>query len=164
MVQNMPQAKEYSDKFISDFEATKELISNIRTIRLQKNIPNKEQLSLQIIGSHNGIFDSIISKICNLSNIAVVEEKDPTAASLLVGTTEYAVHLGNITDIEAEIAKLNEELKYQKGFLKSVEAKISNERFVNNAPAAVVETEKKKLNDALSKIKSIEETLESLSK
>ena len=93
-----------------------------------------------------------------------MEEKDPTASSFLVGTTEYSVPLGNNIDIEAEIAKLNEELKYQKGFLKSVEAKLSNERFVNNAPAAVVETEKKKLNDALSKIKSIEETLESLSK
>ena len=100
----------------------------------------------------------------NLSAIETVTEKDATAASFLVGTNEYAVPLGNNIDVEAELKKLNEELKYLQGFRKSVMGKLSNEKFVNNAPAAVVDVEKKKLADAESKITSIEETIASLSK
>ena len=93
-----------------------------------------------------------------------VNEKDATAASFLVGTTEYAVPLGNNIDVEAELKKQEEELKYLRGFLKSVIAKLSNERFVNNAPAQVVEMERKKQSDAESKIKSLEESIAALKK
>ncbi|MDO5570081.1 MAG: valine--tRNA ligase [Bacteroidales bacterium] len=164
MVEQMPKAEAFSADFLASFESVKEVIANVRTIRLQKGIANKEELSLQIVGDHNADFDSVITKLCNLSSIEKVSEKDATAASFLVGTVEYAVPLGNNIDVEAELAKLNDELKYLKGFLKSVESKLSNERFVNNAPAAVVETERKKMNDALSKIKSIEENIQALSK
>ena len=106
----------------------------------------------------------VIAKLCKLTSIDTDKEKDAKTTSILVGTTEYAVPLGNNIDVEAELKKLNEELKYLQGFRKSVSGKLSNERFVNNAPAAVVETERKKLADAESKIKSIEETIEALKK
>ena len=99
-----------------------------------------------------------------MSAILSVNEKDATAASFLVGTTEYAVPLGNNIDVEAELKKQEEELKYLRGFLKSVIAKLSNERFVNNAPAQVVEMERKKQSDAESKIKSLEESIAALKK
>ena len=164
MVEMMPKAEAFDKDFLTAFEQTKEVIANIRTIRLQKNIPNKEQLSLQVLGGHNPQFDAVIMKMGNLSAIDKVTEKDATAASFLVGTNEYSVPLGNNIDIEAELQKLNEELKYLQGFKKSVMGKLSNEKFVNNAPAAVVDVEKKKLADAESKITSIEERIASLSK
>ena len=104
----------------------------------------------------------MIVKLTNLSAIETVTEKDATAASFLVGTTEYAVPLGNNIDVEAELKKLNDELKYMQGFLKTVLGKLSNERFVQNAPAAVVEMERKKQADAESKIKSLEESIAAL--
>ena len=149
---------------MNSFEITKEIISNIRTIRLQKNIPNKEQLMLHVLGGHDSSLDAVIMKMGNLSSLESVTEKDATAATFLVGINEYAVPLGNNIDIEAELLKLNEELKYLQGFKKSVMAKLGNDRFVNNAPVAVVDTEKKKLADAESKIKSIEERISSLAK
>ena len=164
MVERMPEVKAYDKAFLNAFEQAKEVIANIRTIRLQKNIPNKETLVLQVLGGHDSQFDSVIIKMGNLSAIETVTEKDATAASFLVGTNEYAVPLGNNIDVEAELKKLNEELKYLQGFRKSVMGKLSNEKFVNNAPAAVVDVEKKKLADAESKITSIEETIASLSK
>ena len=136
----------------------------MRSIRLQKNIPNKDTLELQVIGQYNSGNDAVISKLANLSAILSVNEKDATAASFLVGTTEYAVPLGNNIDVEAELKKQEEELKYLRGFLKSVIAKLSNERFVNNAPAQVVEMERKKQSDAESKIKSLEESIAALKK
>ena len=164
MLELMPEQKSYDQGLLDSFENVKDIVSNLRTIRLQKNLPNKEQLELQVIGDHSSEFDAVIIKMCNLSSIVKVTEKDATAASFLVGTTEYAVPLGNNIDVEAEIKKLTEELNYLKGFHKSVTAKLSNERFVNNAPAAVVDVERKKLADAESKIKSIEETIAALKK
>ncbi|MEG0948160.1 MAG: valine--tRNA ligase [Bacteroidales bacterium] len=164
MVQPMPAALPYDIAFMTGFETAKDVISNIRTVRLQKNIPNKDALQLQVLGEHDGQFDAVIVKMGNLEAIEKVAEKDPTAAAFLVGTLEYAIPLGNNIDIEAELAKMQEELKYLQGFRKSVMGKLSNERFVNNAPDAVVETERKKLADADSKIKSIEERIASLQK
>lgn len=162
MTARMPEPKAYDSALIERFETAKQIIAGIRTIRLQKNIPNKEPLSLQIIGSHNNSLDCVIVKLTNLSEIETVTEKDATAASFLVGTTEYAVPLGNNIDVEAELKKLNDELKYMQGFLKTVLGKLSNERFVQNAPAAVVEMERKKQADAESKIKSLEESIAAL--
>ena len=162
MTARMPEPKAYDSALIERFETAKQIIAGIRTIRLQKNIPNKEPLSLQIIGSHNNSLDCVIVKLTNLSAIETVTEKDATAASFLVGTTEYAVPLGNNIDVEAELKKLNDELKYMQGFLKTVLGKLSNKRFVQNAPAAVVEMERKKQADAESKIKSLEESIAAL--
>ena len=164
MVNMMPQAIAYDNSFLAGFEAAKELIANIRTVRLQKNIPNKEVMTLQVLGAHDAIYDTVIMKLGNLTSIEKVSDKDATAASFLVGTTEYAIPLGNNIDVEAELQKLRDELKYLQGFLKSVQGKLSNERFVNNAPAAVVDVERKKMADAESKIKSIEESIAALQK
>ena len=160
----MPEAKPVDEVLIANFETTKQIIAGIRTVRLQKNIPNREALTLQIVGAHNNANDCVIVKLTNLSDIAVVTEKDANSAAFLVGTTEYAVPLGNNIDVEAELAKLNEDLKYMQGFLRTVMGKLSNERFVNNAPAQVVELERKKKADAESKIKTIEERIAALSK
>ena len=119
---------------------------------------------MQIVGEHNTDYDSVITKLANISAINRVTEKDITAAAFLVGTTEYAIPLGNSIDIEAELKKQEEELKYLQGFLKSVKAKLGNERFVSNAPAQVVENERKKQSDAESKIKSLEESIAALKK
>ena len=160
----MPEAKPVDESLIAAFEATKQIIAGIRTVRLQKNIPNREALTLQIVGQHDCTNDCVIVKLTNLSEISIVTEKDANSAAFLVGTTEYAVPLGNNIDVEAELAKLNEDLKYMQGFLRTVMGKLGNERFVNNAPAQVVELERKKKADAESKIKSIEERIAALSK
>ena len=160
----MPEAKPVDESLIAAFETTKQIIAGVRTIRLQKNIPNREALTLQIVGQHDCTNDCVIVKLTNLSEISIVTEKDANSAAFLVGTTEYAVPLGNNIDVEAELAKLNEDLKYMQGFLRTVMGKLGNERFVNNAPAQVVELERKKKADAESKIKSIEERIAALSK
>ena len=160
----MPEAKPVDESLIAAFEATKQIIAGVRTVRLQKNIPNREALTLQIVGQHDCTNDCVIVKLTNLSEISIVTEKDANSAAFLVGTTEYAVPLGNNIDVEAELAKLNEDLKYMQGFLRTVMGKLGNERFVNNAPAQVVELERKKKADAESKIKSIEERIAALSK
>ena len=160
----MPEAKPVDESLIAAFEVTKQIIAGVRTVRLQKNIPNRDALTLQIVGAHNSDNDCVIVKLTNLSEIAIVTEKDTNSAAFLVGTTEYAVPLGNNIDVEAELAKLNEDLKYMQGFLRTVMGKLGNERFVNNAPAQVVELERKKKADAESKIKSIEERIAALSK
>ena len=164
MIAQLPGVETYDEALLAQIETAKEIISGVRSIRLQKNIPNKDTLELQVIGQHNSGNDAVISKLANLSAILSVNEKDATAASFLVGTTEYAVPLGNNIDVEAELKKQEEELKYLQGFLKSVIAKLSNERFVNNAPAQVVEMERKKQSDAESKIKSLEESIAALKK
>jgi len=164
MVADMPTYSAYDTTLLGTFEEVKETIAGIRTIRLQKNIPNKEELSLEVTGEHDNAYDSIISKMGNLSSINKVAEKDITAASFLVGTTEFSVPLGNNIDVEAELKKLNDELKYLEGFLKSVTAKLSNEKFVANAKPEIVDNERKKQADAESKIKTIKESITNLSK
>jgi valyl-tRNA synthetase len=162
MVALQPAVGEVNEKLLSAFEKVKEVIGGVRTVRLQKNIPNKDSLELQILGEHDDAFNSIITKMCNLSSIENIEEKAAGAASFLVGTTEYAVPLGNMINVEEEIAKLEADLKYQEGFLNSVLKKLSNESFVNKAPAKVIEMERKKQADAESKIKSIQESIAAL--
>ncbi len=155
----MPKAHEYDTDIIAQMNAAKDIIAGVRTIRLQKNIPNREQLALHVLGSFSNANAEVIRKMANLSNIAEVAEKDPTASSFLIGTTEYAVPLGNNINVEEELKKQEADLKYLQGFLKSVNAKLGNERFVNNAPAQVVEAERKKKADAESKIKTLEESI-----
>ena len=164
MVSDMPKESSSDNELLEAFEKVKETIAGVRTIRLQKNIPNKEELSLEVIGGYNTAFDSVISKMGNLTSIKTVNEKDVTAVSFLVGTTEFSVPLGNNIDIEAELKKLNEELVYLQGFLKSVANKLGNEKFVANAKPEIVENERKKQADAESKIKTIKESIANLSK
>ncbi|MDR2955739.1 MAG: valine--tRNA ligase [Prevotella sp.] len=163
MVSAMPADTEFNADLIDAFDKVKETIAGIRTIRLQKNIPNKEELSLEVTGEYTPVFNSVISKMGNLASVKLVVEKDPTAASFLVGTTEFSIPLGNNIDIEAELKKLNEELVYLEGFLKSVTNKLSNEKFVANAKPEIVENERKKQADAESKIKTIKESIKNLS-
>lgn len=162
MIEPMHQAKGVDERIVAHFDTAKQIISGIRTIRAQKNIPLKEALSLQIVGDHNEVFDSIIVKLCNLGLVQQCEEKRSNTASFLVGTTEYAVPLGSLIDIEEEKIKIAAELDYLRGFYNSVAKKMSNESFVNNAPQKVVEMERKKLSDTEAKIKTLEETLGAL--
>mgnify|MGYP001409556785 FL=1 len=151
--------------FVAQFEVVKGVISNIRSIRLQKNIAQKEALDLQVLGENPvAEFNAVIQKMCNLSSITVVESKAEGASSFMVGTTEYAVPLGNMIDVEAEIARMEAELKHKEGFLQGVLKKLSNEKFVNNAPAAVLEMERKKQADAESIISSLKESIAALKK
>ena len=164
MVALIPEVAPVDNLYLEDFEIAKEIVGGVRTIRLQKNIPNKEALELQVLGEHNDHFNSVIAKMCNLSSIIRTEEKAAGSASFLVRTTEYAVPLGNMINVEEELAKLQDELKYQQGFLASVMKKLSNESFVSKAPVKVIEMERKKQADAESKIKSIEESIAALKK
>ena len=164
MVALIPEVAPVDNLYLEDFEIAKEIVGGVRTIRLQKNIPNKEALELQVLGEHNDHFNSVIAKMCNLSSIIRTEEKTAGSASFLVRTTEYAVPLGNMINVEEELAKLQDELKYQQGFLASVMKKLSNESFVSKAPSKVIEMERKKQADAESKIKSIEESIAALKK
>ena len=165
MVSPMVAPGKVDEAIVQQFEVVKEIISNVRSIRLQKNIAQKEALELQAVGEHPvAAFNAVITKMCNLSSIAVVEAKADGAAAFMVGTTEYAVPLGNMIDVEAEIARMEAELKHKEGFLQGVLKKLSNEKFVNNAPAAVIELERKKQADAESIIKSLKESIAALKK
>lgn len=164
MTARMPEPQPVDMEIINRFETTKLVVAGIRTIRLQKGIANKEQLTLQIIGAHDHSNDCILTKMTNLATIETIEEKDPAAASFRVHTTEYAIPMSNAIDVEAELKKLEAELKYAQGFLKTVMGKLGNERFVQNAPEAVVAMERKKKADAEEKIKSLEESIAALKK
>ncbi len=165
MVSPMAAPGEVDETLLQQFEAVKEVISNVRSIRIQKNIAQKETLELQVVGENPvAVFNAVISKMCNLSTISVVEAKADGASTFMVGTTEYDVPLGNLIDVEAEIARMEAELKHKEGFLQGVLKKLSNEKFVNNAPAAVIELERKKQADAESIIKSLKENIEALKK
>lgn len=164
MICRQPQAKQTDEKLISDFETTKQIIAGIRTIRLQKNIPNKEKLTLQIIGAHNNRFDAAIEKMANLSAIENVSEKATGAIGFLIGTTEFAIPMAKKMDVQAELKKLENELAYEEGFLQSVLKKLSNERFVQNAKPEIVENERKKQTDAENRIALLKENIKALKK
>ena len=165
MVSPLVVSGQADEGLLQQFEVVKEVIASIRAIRLQKNIAQKESLSLQVVDQNPvDAFDSVITKMCNLSAIQVVSAKEEGAASFMVGTTEYAVPLGSLIDVEAEIARMEAELKHKEGFLQGVLKKLSNEKFVNNAPAAVIELERKKQADAESIIKSLKESIAALKK
>ena len=163
MTQTLVKDMPYNEALITRFEAVKEVISGIRTIRLQKNIAQKEALTLEVIGENPvAEFTSVIAKLCNLSEIKQVATKSDGAAAFMVGTTEYAVPLGNLINVEEELKKLEADLKYQEGFLQSVLKKLSNEKFVSKAPANVIEMERKKQADAETKIAALKESIAAL--
>jgi len=154
-----------NEKQVADIEKVKLVVSGVRTVRSQKNIAPKEQLALQVVGqNHVEAYNDIIAKMGNLSAINVVAEKDATASAFMVGTDEYAVPLGDLIDVAAEIEKMKAQLKHLQGFKAGVEKKLSNERFVANAPEAVVALERKKLADSEEKIASLMESLAALEK
>lgn len=167
-----PTRGEQDAEIISEFEKTKEIIAGIRTVRLQKNIPQKEKLSLIINGEYASSFIEVIIKICNLENINIVSESKQSSlagdfggfSSFLVGTTEFAIPMGSLINAEEEIAKMEAEIVYFEGFIESVMKKLGNERFVANAKPEVVEAERKKKADAESKIASLQEGIAALKK
>lgn len=157
----MPVAGEVDEALLAAVEKAKEIVNGVRGVRAQRNIPNRELLTLLAINEKVELAD-VIGKLAMLEKVETATEKDPAAASFLVGTTEFNVTLLNNIDIEAEKTKIAKEIDYYEGFKKSVEKKLSNERFVANAPAAVVEGERKKLSDAETKLAALRETLASL--
>ena len=154
IVADWPKAGNVNEQLLADFENTSEVVAGIRTIRKEQNIANKEQLELLVIDNQKSSnnLTAIIAKLGNLSTIDTTTEKPNGAFSFMVKSNEYFIPLGDNIDIAAEIEKLQKELDYTKGFLKSVEGKLSNERFVNNAPEQVVVNEKNKMADAKAKI------------
>tara|TARA_B100000900_G_scaffold416136_1_gene449395 strand:- start:3192 stop:5801 length:2610 start_codon:yes stop_codon:yes gene_type:complete len=164
IVADWPLTNTINNQVLTDFEVAAEVISGIRNIRKQKNIANKEVLDFSVKKnvSLNATFDSVIAKLGNLSSINYVDEKVEGAFSFLVKSNEYFIPLGAGVDVEAELYKIQKELDYTKRFLKSVEEKLKNERFVNNAPDQVVAVERKKQADALSKITILEEQIAAL--
>ena len=156
---------EGDDAILAQIEMMKNVVAGVRAIRNTKNISSREVLDLQVIAVNPiAALDSLVVKMANVNGVVVVEAKGEGVSSFMVGTTEYAVPLGGLIDVEAEIAKAEAELKHLEGFLNGVKKKLSNERFVNNAPAAVVELERKKQSDAESKIATLKETIASLQK
>ncbi len=157
-------AEEADEKLLARFELAKEVISAVRNVRKQKNLPNKDALTLKVIVDENypAEYEAVIKKMANLSAVERVEEKDATAAAFIVKTTQYFVPLGGLIDVEAERQKMSEELTYLEGFLASVMKKLSNERFVSSAPEKVVANERAKKADAEAKIAAIKERLEQL--
>ena len=150
---------------LNNVETVKQVVSGVRTIRAQKNIAQKEKLTLQIINSQLlGNFGKAVMKMANLESMTSVSEKDSTASTFMVGTVEYAVPLGSLIDIDAEIEKMEAQLSHLEGFLQGVLKKLSNERFVQNAPEAVVAMERKKQSDAEEKIAALKESIAALKK
>ncbi len=153
------------DRLVADIENVKQIVAGVRTVRNQKNIAKKDALTLQVVGTdRHADYASVITKMANLEAITVVQEKNPTAAAFMVGTDEFAVPLGNMIDTEAEIAKMEAQIKHLEGFLAGVKKKLSNEKFVANAPEAVVAIERKKQSDSEEKIAALKESIAALKK
>ena len=151
------------DALAAAIENVKLIVSGVRTVRNQKNIPNKDALTLQVVGKNDfEAYTSVITKMANLSVINVVAEKDPTASAFMVGTDEFAVPLGDLIDVAAEIEKQEAQLKHLEGFLAGVKKKLANEKFVAHAPEAVVAMERKKQSDSEEKIAALKESLAAL--
>ena len=150
-------------KLIAEIENVKQIVSGVRTVRNQKNIPPKEQLELQSVSANKyAAYDSVIVKMANVKAVNVVSEKDSMASAFMVGTDEYAVPVGNMIDVAAEIEKMEAQLKHLEGFLMGVKKKLSNERFVANAPEQVVALERKKQADSEEKIAALKESIAAL--
>ncbi|MBD5418532.1 MAG: valine--tRNA ligase [Bacteroides sp.] len=162
MYAQLPETKTPDAAILAQFETLKEIIAGIRTVRKQKQIPQREELSLEIKGEHNQALDAILVKMGNLSSISAVEEKGAMSQGFMVGATEYAIPLESNINVEEEIKKHESDLEYQKKFLAGVEKKLSNERFVSSAPEKVVALERKKQADALEKIAALEASLAAL--
>ena len=164
IIAQQPKLQAVDEQILKQFEFTQEVINNVRKVRSDKNIAFRDAIQLVVKGTANKDFDCVIAKLCNVSEVSYVAEAPAGAFGFIVGSTEFFVPLTGSVDVEAEIKKLEEELKYAQGFLKSVEAKLSNERFVSGAPAAVVDKERKKKADAEAKIAVIEQQLAGLRK
>ena len=168
MISEMPVKQRIDHNILEQFEFAKEIIIAIRNLRKEKNIPQKNAIEFSIKKNLDQkadlTFDSVVAKLCNISELNYINEKLDGAQSFIICSTEFYVPLGDFIDKKAEIIKLEEELKYAKGFLNSVMKKLSNERFVNNAPPQVIEKERQKQEDAESKIKVIEDQIVSLKK
>ena len=163
--QTIAAPAEGDNAILANVEIVKNVVAGVRAIRNTKNISPRETLDLQVIGADPvPAYDCIIVKMANVGGVTATENKGEGVSSFMVGTTEYAVPLGGLIDVEAELAKAEAELKHLEGFLNGVKKKLQNERFVNNAPAAVVELERKKQSDAESKIATLKETIASLKK
>ncbi len=164
IISRWPKSKSVNETLISEFDFASEVISGIRNIRKQKNIAFKETIDFSIINNENvsSTFDEVISKLGNLDSFEYVKEPVEDALTFRVKSNEYFIPMEGNIDVEAEVKKLTEELNYTEGFLKSVQKKLANERFVNNAPEQVVASEKKKEADALAKIETIKASLDSL--
>ena len=162
IIAQQPKLQAVDEAILKQFEFTQEVINNVRKVRSDKNIAFRDAIQLVVKGNANKDFDCVIAKLCNVSEVNYVAEAPAGAFGFIVGSTEFFVPLTGSVDVEAEIKKLEEELKYAQGFLKSVEGKLSNERFVNGAPAAVVDKERKKKADAEAKIAVIEQQLAGL--
>lgn len=158
-----PTAEE--QKLAADIEAVKQIIAGVRTVRNQKNIAQKEQLSLQVVGKNDfEAYNDVTLKMANLDKIEVIAEKSADASSFMVGTDEFAVPLGDLIDVAAEIEKAEAQLKHLEGFLMGVRKKLSNENFVAHAPEKVVTLERKKESDSVEKIAALKATIEELKK
>jgi valyl-tRNA synthetase len=164
MLAQLPKGGKVDRKLLDEMNEAKEIISGVRSVRLSKNVPNKSALKLLVVGKWTNPFKTVVEKLANLESIGETATKDATAATFMVGTTEYEVPLEGNIDVAQELKKLEAELEYQQGFLKSVEKKLSNEKFVAHAPEAVVNNERKKQADALSKIKTLQESIDALKK
>ncbi|PXX96032.1 valine--tRNA ligase [Marinifilum breve] len=165
MISVMPKPEAYDAALLEKFEQVKEVIVAVRNIRKQKNIAFKDALAMNYRlkeGNYDSSFDTVVAKMCNLNEISAANGEMSGAMSFIVKAVEYFIPLGDLVDVEEELKKMEEELKYTQGFLASVQKKMSNERFVNNAPAKVVEMEKKKMADAEAKIKVLEERIASM--
>lgn len=162
MYAKMPVGGDVDEKLIAGFETVKEIVAGIRTVRKQKQLPQREALELDVKGPRDTALDCVLIKMGNLSAITDVEEKNPMASAFIVGATEYSVPLNGKINVEEEIAKLNKDLEYYTKFLAGVEKKLGNERFVANAPEAVVAVERKKKADAEEKLAAIRASLASL--
>lgn len=161
----MPAPTAEEQKLTADIEAVKQIIAGVRTVRNQKNIAQKEQLSLQVVGKNDfEAFNDVTLKMANLDKIEVIAEKSADASSFMVGTDEFAVPLGDLIDVAAEIEKAEAQLKHLEGFLMGVRKKLSNENFVAHAPEKVVALERKKESDSVEKIAALKATIEELKK
>ena len=166
IVAQWPEAGAFSEDYLAEFENVKQTIAEIRTVRTDKKIPNRDTIKLFVNkGSkgYNSQFDSVLAKMGNTESIEIVNQKVDGTVAFMVQTTEFYVPFGSNIDVEAELAKLQADRTYLEGFLASVMKKLSNEKFVNGAPAAVVENERKKQADAEAKIKAIDEQIKALS-
>jgi valyl-tRNA synthetase len=167
MTSEMPEANSFDKQTVKDFEFVKELVTNVRNARKENNVPYKDQLELIKIGNNQAFSESyreVIAKLCNLKSFEESDEKPEGSVTFIINTIEFALPLGENINIEDEIKKLEEELGYTEGFLKSVVRKLSNESFVNNAPEAVVAKEKQKQADAESKIQALKNRISELIK
>jgi valyl-tRNA synthetase len=164
IVSAWPELKLFDANLIADFESTAEVISGIRTIRKDKNIPFKDPIELKVINNDSAstYFDSVVTKLGNITALEYVSDKVEGALSFRVKSNEYFIPITGNIDVEAEVTKLTTELNYTKGFLKSVQNKLANEKFVAGAPEKVLANERQKEADALAKIATIEQSLAGL--